>query len=324
MKISDLGEMELIKGIRRKTKLFSKDIIKGIGDDAAVLNFNKKLLLLLTTDTLVEDDHFNLKWFKPEQIGSKAIESNVSDIAAMGGFPKYALISLTLTKKTDASFFDRLYNGINKTCKQYKISVIGGNLSSGKKISVSVNLIGFVEKKNLCLRSNAKINDRIIVTGFLGSSRAGLELLKHQKKGESVNYYLNPKSKLNIGRLLAEYGVNAMEDVSDGLASEAINICNESKVGAVIYKGKIPLKKTSVIDAKKVNKNAYGYALYGGEDFELVFTISPNKFKKLKKINNRIKFTIVGKILPKKEGIYLLDKGRKKKLRHGYEHFKAN
>jgi thiamine-monophosphate kinase len=317
MNISDLGEIKLIKNIASKTKLFSKDIIKGIGDDTAVIKFDKKHYLLLTTDTLVEDDHFNIKWFKPEQIGIKAIESNVSDIASMGGFPKYALISLVLTKDTSVDFVNKLYNGINKSSKKYKISIIGGNITSGKKISITITLVGLVENKNLCLRGSAKVNDLILVTGNLGASRAGLELLRNKKTGKSINYYLNPKSKLNIGRKLSNF-INAMEDVSDGLASEILNICSESKVGAIIYKDLIPLDENTISDAKKVNKNAYDYALYGGEDYELVFTINKNNLKKLKGIN----YIVVGKILPKKQGIYLLDKNKKKKLKYGYEHFK--
>jgi len=320
MKISDLGEIELIKKINKNIKLFSKDIIKGIGDDTAVLKFDKKHYLLLTTDTLVEDDHFNLKWFSPEQVGNKAIESNVSDITSMGGFPKYALISLAIPKNTNTNFVDKLYDGINKNCKKYKISIIGGNLSNGKNIVINVMLIGLVEKKNLCLRSNAKVNDLILVTGSLGASRAGLQLLRHHKKGNSINYYLNPSSRLNIGRKLSNF-VNAMEDVSDGLASEIMNICNESNVGAVIYKEKIPLSKNTITDAKKVKKNPYDYALFGGEDFELVFTIKKNKLKQLDK--NKIKYHVVGKILPKNKGIYLLDKTKKKKLSYGYDQFKS-
>jgi len=317
MKLYELGEIELIKNIVKKTKLFSKDIVKGIGDDTAVLKFDKNHYLLLTTDTLVEDYPFNLKWFNPEQIGNKAIESNVSDIASMGGFPKYALISIILPKKININFINKLYNGINNSSKKYKISIIGGNLTHGKSISITINIIGFVEKKNLCLRSNAKVNDLILVTGNLGSSRAGLELFRNNKKGRSISYYLNPKSKLDIGRKLSNF-VNAMEDVSDGLASEVLNICYESKTGAVIYKEKIPLSKTTITDAKKVKKDPYDYALYGGEDFELVLTISKNKLNKIK----NVKYTIVGKILPKKQGIYLLDKGKKKKLSYGYDQFK--
>jgi len=320
MKISEIGEIELINKINKNTKLFSKDIIKGIGDDTAVLKFDKKHYLLLTTDTLVEDDHFNLSWFTAEQVGNKAIESNVSDIASMGGFPKYALISLTIPKNTNINFVDKLYKGINKNCKKYKISIIGGNVSNGKSIVINVVLIGLVEKKNLCLRSNAKVNDLILVTGYLGASRAGLQLLRHHKKGNSINYYLNPSSRLNIGRLLSNF-VNAMEDVSDGLSSEVLNICSESKTGAVIYKEKIPINKNTINDAKKVKKSAYDYALFGGEDFELVFTIPKNKLKLLKR--EKIKYFVVGKILSKNNGICLLDKGKKKKLDYGYDQFKS-
>ena len=259
----------------------------------------------------------------------------------MGGFPKYALTSIIMPKTTSVDFIDGLYDGLNKAAKKYKISIIGGNLSSGDKISITLTIVGFVEKKNLCLRSNAKVNDLILVTGNLGSSRAGLELFRSNKSGSSINYYLNPASKLNIARQLIKYGINAMEDVSDGLASEIINICSESNVGAVIYKEKIPLKSSTIIDAKKIKKDPYDYALYGGEDFEMVFTISQkskrflghkklqsnffvnnNKFKKLNMVNKKIKFSVVGEILPKKQGIYLLDKGKKKKLKYGYEHFK--
>ena len=164
MKISDLGEIGLIERIRKNTKLFSNDIVKGIGDDAAVVKFDKKYYMLLTTDTMMQDDHFKLEWFNPEQIGKKAIESNVSDIAAMGGFPKYALTSLALPKDTDVKFIDGLYKGINAAAKKYCISIIGGNLTCGDKISITITLVGLVEKKNLCLRGNAKVNDLILVT----------------------------------------------------------------------------------------------------------------------------------------------------------------
>jgi|TARA_B100001964_G_scaffold135320_1_gene149439 thiamine-monophosphate kinase len=316
MKIAKLGEIGLIRKIASKTRLFSKDVVKGIGDDTAVVKFDKEKYLLLTTDTLVEDDHFNLAWFTPEQIGSKAIESNVSDIASMGGFPSYALISLVLPKNISVDFIDKLYDGMNNVVKKYKVSIIGGNIASGKKISITITLVGFVEKKNLCLRSDAKVNDLICVTDNLGASRAGLELFRNKKKGNSIKDYLNSQAKLNIARKLSKF-VNAMEDVSDGLSSEVLNICSESKVGAVIYKDLVPLSKNTIIDAKKVKKNPYDYALFGGEDYELVFTINEKNLKKLK----GVKCIVVGEILQKKKGIYLFDK-RKKKLKYGYEHFK--
>ena len=333
MKLSDFSEIELIGRISRKIKLFSEDIAKGIGDDAAVVNYDKNYYLLLTTDSLVQNVHFS-KFFTPEQIGMKAVEINVSDIAAMGGFPKYALVSLIIPKRANIEFIDKLYNGINNAAKKYKISIIGGNLSNGKEISVTITMLGFVEKRNLRLRSDAKANDLIAVTGNLGASAAGLQLLKAKMKGSSINYHLNPKSRLNAARLLAKNGINAMEDISDGLAAEVRNICNESKTGAAIYKEKIPISKNTIKDSKKVKKDPYDLALYGGEDYELVFTVNKNQLNNLKnkKINNKIKnngknkinFTIVGKILPKKDGIFLLDQSKKTKLNHGYDHFKGN
>lgn len=320
MKISDLVEFELIEKIRKKINL-SNEVIKGIGDDTAVLKYNEKLFMLFTTDSMVENDHFNLKWFKPEQIGKKAIESNVSDIAAMGGFPRYALISLSLPKNTDLKFVENLYNGINKSSKKYNIHIVGGNLTHSNEIMITVSLIGFVEKKFLCLRESAKKDDLICVSGDLGRSKAGLELLKNGKTGKSIFYYLNPMSRLKLARFLAKNKINAMEDVSDGLATEVFNICKESNKGAIIFKEKIPLRKSTIEDGKKVNLNPIDYALYGGEDFELVFSINRKYFESL---NCKEKISVVGQIKDKKEGIFLMDKNKKKDLGLGFDHFKQN
>jgi len=317
MKVADIGgEFELIKRISKKTKIFSKDVLVGIGDDTAVLKYDKDRYLLFTTDMLVEDDHFSLKFSSAEQIGMKSVEVNVSDIAAMGGMPKHVLISLALPKNIDLKFIDGLYNGFSKVGKKYKINIIGGDITHSKQIVINVAMIGFVEKENLCLRRDAKVNDLICVSGDLGKSAAGLELLFNKKKGKSIKFHLEPKARLDFARKVARY-VNAMEDVSDGLAQEIRNICDASKKGAVIYREKIPISKNVINDAKKIKKDPYGFALYGGEDFELVFTISKDNFKKLKN-----KVYVVGKILNKKEGIYLLDKNKKFKLRKGYDHFK--
>ena len=320
MKISDIGgEFELIKRISKNTRLFSKDVLVGIGDDTAVLKYSKDEYLLFTTDMLVEDDHFSLGYFSAEQIGMKAVEVNVSDIAAMGGIPKHALVSLALPKNIDAGFIDDLYKGLNKTGKRYKINIIGGDLTHSKQIAINIAMIGFVEKKNLCLRSDAKVDDVICVSGNLGGSTAGLNLLLKKEKGISTKPHLEPKARIGFARKISEF-VNAMEDVSDGLAQEVRNICDASRVGAVIFKEKIPISKGTLSDAKKMKKDAYDFALYGGEDFELVFTINKNKFEELKKKIKNIH--VVGKILNKKEGVYLLDEGRKIKLGRGFDHFK--
>jgi thiamine-monophosphate kinase len=312
------GEFGLIKRIGKKARLFSKDVLVGIGDDAAVLKDGKRFLLF-TTDMLVEDDHFSLKYSSPEQVGMKAIEVNVSDIAAMGGVPKHAVISLALPKHISVGFVDGLYRGINRTAKKYSVDVIGGDITHSREIVINVAMLGLVERENLCLRSNAKVNDLICVSGDLGKSAAGLQLLLENKKGSSVKPHLEPKARLSFARKVARYA-NAMEDVSDGLAQEVRNICYASNVGALIYKERIPLSKATIEDAKKTGKSPYDFALYGGEDFELVFTINKNKLGLLKR---KIKGVyVVGRILAKRDGIYLVDKNKKIKLGRGYDHFK--
>jgi len=319
MKIKDIGgEFALIERIKRKAMPCSKDVVAGIGDDAAVLEYDKNFYLLFTTDMLVENDHFSLKYSKPEQIGMKAIEQNVSDIAAMGGSPKFAVISLALPSNIDVEFVDKLYDGINKKCKKYRISIVGGNITHSEEIVVNVAMLGIVEKKFLALRNGAKIGDLIFCSGNVGKSSVGLELLRNGISGNSVKHHLEPKSRLDLSRKLVKIGINSMIDVSDGVASEVRHICKESKVGAVIYADKIPISKDTVSDTKKLNKNPLDFALYGGEDFELVFTADKNKLSKLKKLD----VSIIGEIVDKKSSIKMVKNNKKVKLESGFDHFK--
>ena len=318
MKIKDIGgEFGLIERIKSRVKLYSNGVVAGIGDDAAVLKYDKNKYLLFTTDMMVENSHFSLKYSTPEQIGMKAIEQNVSDIAAMGGVPKYALVSLALPDAVDVDFIDKLYKGINKKSGKYRISIIGGDVTRSKEIVVNVTLLGFVEKNFLVLRSGAKADDLIFCSGDVGKSSAGLELLKHNKNGKSVKKHLEPKSRLGLSRKIVKMGVNSMIDVSDGVASEIKHICNESNVGAVIYADKIPISKDTINDAKKIKKDAVDFALYGGEDFELLFTASKNKFKKLSKYDVKV----IGRIVDKKHGIKLIKNNKTSKLKNGFDHF---
>ncbi|MBI2650191.1 thiamine-phosphate kinase [Candidatus Woesearchaeota archaeon] len=319
MKIKDIGgEFGLIERIRKKVKTHSKEMIAGIGDDAAVLKHDKNSYLLFTTDMLVENAHFSLKHWTPEQIGMKAIEQNVSDIAAMGGLPKFAVVSLALPDNIDVEFVDKLYNGLNKKSKKYKIDIVGGNITHSKEIVVSIALIGFVEKKYLALRSGAKINDLVFCSGDAGKSAVGLELLRNNLKGKSIKKHLEPKSRLDLARKLMKIGVNSMIDVSDGVASEVKHICKESNVGAVIYASSIPISKDTVIDARKFKKNAIDFALYGGEDFELVFTAPENKLKQLKKHD----VAAIGRVVGKKYGVKLIKNNKKYNLENGFDHFR--
>ncbi len=312
MKIKEIGEFGLINKITKKPR--NKDILVGIGDDAAVIKF-KKGLQVLTTDTLVEGDHFRREWFSPKQIGMKAIEINISDVAAMGAIPNYVLVSLALPNELDLQFVEDLYKGMWKTCDKYNTEIIGGNMTHSENIIISITMTGKVEKKNLSLRSGAKSGDLILVSGYLGNGKAGLQLFKNNLKGfEKVRKnYLEPKANLDIGLKIAPY-VNSMIDVSDGLAPEIGHICDESKCGAILYIDKIPIKDDVRKVAKKLDEKEYDYALFGGEDFELVYTVSKEN---LGKVNG----FLIGEITGKKD-VFLSYKGKAKKLtKSGYDHF---
>jgi len=319
MKIKDIGgEFGLIDRIKKSIRLYSKDVVVGIGDDAAVLKFDKNHYLIFATDMLVENDHFSLKYSTPEQIGMKAIEQNVSDIAAMGGIPKCAVVSLALPSYVDVEFVDGLYRGINKKSKKYRINIVGGNITHSREVVVNIAMIGFVEKKNLVLRSGSKVRDLIFCSGDVGKSTAGLELLRKNKRGKSIKNHLEPESRLDLAGKLVKIGINSMIDISDGVASEIKHICDESKVGAIIYANRLPISKNTINDSKKINKNPIDFALYGGEDFELVFSANKNKLKQLKKLDVKV----IGEIVDKKNGIRLIKNNKKYDLESGFDHFK--
>ncbi|MFC1768761.1 thiamine-phosphate kinase [Nanoarchaeota archaeon] len=311
MKIKNIGgELGLIK-LFKENKL-PKEVLLGIGDDCAVVKIGGKLVCI-TTDTLIDGNHFSTKYFSPNQIGMKAMESNVSDIASMGGMPRYALVSLNLRKDSTVEFVKGLYKGIKKVCKKYGVCLIGGDTTSGKEISITITLMGEVEKGYLCKRSEAKIGDFIFVSGDLGKSFAGMHLLQKGLKGKSVKDHLEPRSRLDFSKRFAK-NINAMADVSDGLATDVRNICLMSNVGAVIYKDNIPVSESTVDAAQKVGKDPYDYALFGGEDFELVFTVSEKNLGK-------VPGYLVGEIT-KKKGVRIYQNGKESVLkRFGFDHF---
>lgn len=314
MKISDIGgEFALIDRVTRPG-----GAVVGVGDDAAVLKYTRGRYQLLTTDMLCDGDHFRREWSTPEQIGMKSMEVNVSDIAAMGGLPTYAVISVSLTSDTSVEFMDRLYRGFYSVADRHNFKIVGGDMTHADTMVVNVALLGEVEKDKLCLRSDAKVGDLICVTGDLGKSAAGLELLKAGIRGD-VKAHIEPKCRLKAARKIAPY-CNAMIDVSDGLASEVNHICEMSKVGAVVHRDDIPISKTTMDSAAKVGKDPYGYALNGGEDFELVFTVPPKNLKKVTNIGCPV--TVVGEVLKEKAGSTIESHGARKPLTGGYDHFR--
>jgi len=316
------SEFEIIEKLTKDFKLYKKSIYKGIGDDVAVI---KKTggFEIITVDTLVENDHFNVKWSKSEEVGVKAVESNVSDIASSGGTPLYMFISLTVPGKIQQKWLSGLFKGIKKSCDKYKISLIGGDTTHGTEINIAVTLIG--ETKKVCLRSGSKVGDIICCTGDLGASTAGLELLRNKNMKILTRDFpylykrhITPQARLNESVIISKY-CSAMIDVSDGLASEVRHICSQSRVGAIVYKEKINMHHQTKEAAKLLTMDPYKFALSGGEDFELVFTISKPNLLKLKRYYKN--FFEVGEIISKSKGINLISNNKKGPLPGGYDHF---
>ena len=316
MNISEIGgEFGLIERITRDPA--SKQIIKGIGDDAAVVRFNNNYLIF-TIDSQVEGDHFCFDYFTPEQIGKKAVEVNVSDIGAMGGKPKFFLVSLIIPKTTEVEIIENIYKGFWKICSKYDIEIIGGNIAHGKQLIIDISMIGEAPKQNLKYRSDAKPGDAIMVSGYLGSSTAGLNLFLNKISGfdEVKRKYLEPEAKFHKVEPFLQY-INAMIDVSDGLASEVTRICEHSKTGAIIYGDSVPIEPITREAGAACHKDALDFALYGGEDFELVYTVSEKNLDKVKGF-------VVGKITDEKT-IKILKNGKEEILTgHGYDHFLNN
>lgn len=300
--LEKLGEAGFIKAITRQQKFRHSGVIKGIGDDAAIVKYRKNKFLLLTSDMLIEDVHFKRNQ-RPRDIGHKAIACSISDIAAMGGTPAYALISVGFPKNLSAAFAKEIYQGLYKTARAFEVSIIGGDTNCAEKIIIDVFLCGIVEKNKVVLRGGAKKNDRIFVTGELGGSLKG----KH----------LSFTPRVEQSRFLVEnYPLNAMIDISDGLINDLGHIISQSGMGAILYKEAIPV----CAQAGSLSK-----AYYDGEDFELLFTLSQKFSEKL--IANwpfkKVRVSCIGEITQGKSVIKEKDEcGRLKNIKKsGYQHF---
>ena len=300
MLVRDLGEFELIKRLSAKIASESRKMVAGIGDDAAALYSSGGKLQLVTTDMLVEDVHFRTATAEPFQIGWKSLAVNISDIAAMGGEPTYAFVSLGLPRETVVEFVDELYAGMDRIAKAHSVDIVGGDTVSSPKIVINITLLGEVDENDLVLRSGAMGNDAICVTGDLGGSAAGLAILQRSLPREGADKHLMPVPRICEGKALAQSGfVTAMIDISDGLASEIHHICEESNTGARLFMKHIPLSGNIAPVSELTGIPPYDFALYGGEDYELLFTCPADKVELL---SNRISkqcgtsFTVVGRI----------------------------
>jgi len=318
MQLSKIGEFGLIHKLREKCRSSAKDLISGIGDDAAAVK-NPSGITLITSDMMLEHTHFDLSFTTFYQLGYKFLAINVSDIFAMGGNPEHFIISMGIPGKINAFDIDKLYSGIKKIAAKFKISIIGGDTCFSKNdFILSGTLTG--KAKNIITRSGARNGDGIYVKGTLGDSAMGLQLLK--KHGKKVHTFspLTPRLKFIKHHLMPDpaplqytKGVTSMIDISDGLLIDVSHICDESKVGAVIHENKIPLSKALREVAKREGCDPVKLALKGGEDYRLLFT-SRHKLK-----TSAVK---IGEITDR-ERIIMDNKGRKRALRpEGYEHFK--
>ncbi len=328
--IGEIGEFGLIERIRKWITPSDRSLIKGIGDDVAVIEMGKKALLI-TTDILIEDIHFKRRWSDPYHLGKKSLAVNLSDIAAMGGTPKYFLISLGLPKNLSLSFVSSFYRGLKEGAKPFRVDLIGGDTSLSSKMVINICLLGEGRKESLLFRSGAKAGNDLYVSGYLGDAALGLKIL--QKKGLQgepkglIRKHLSPTPRIQLGQAIAKQRLaTAMIDVSDGLLIDTSHLLEESKVGARIWEDRIPLSGAYKKWATNYAKNPYHFALSGGEDYELLFTAPREMRKRISSLALSLKtpVTRIGEILFQKERFTLIKKdGEKYSPSHlGFEHFR--
>lgn len=318
--LSELGEFGLIKHLTQNFKIAHSTTIKGVGDDAAVLDFKNKQVLV-TTDLLIEGVHFDLSYMPLKHLGYKAVMANLSDVYAMNGTASQITVSIAVSNRFPLEAIEELYEGIHLACKNYTIDLVGGDTTSSVTgLLISITAIGAVNAEDVVCRNTAKQNDLLVVTGDLGAAYLGLQVLEREKQVFEVNpnsqpdltnysylieRQLKPEARKDIIKLLKDLDVKptAMIDISDGLSSEILHICDQSKVGCNLYEEKIPLDPQVIATCEEFDLNSTTIALSGGEDYELLFTISQEDFLKIK---GNPHLTVIGHITDKNQGVNLV------------------
>ena len=321
--LEELGEFGLIKHLTDNIKLQNKSSVKGVGDDAAVLNYKDKHTVV-TTDLLVEGIHFDLLYTPLKHLGYKAATVNLSDVYAMNATPKQITVSIAVSNRISVEALEELYDGILLACEIYGVDLVGGDTTSSTSgLIISITAVGEVDKKDLVYRNGAKENDLICVSGDLGGAFMGLQLLEREKQifNENPNVQpdfsgydyvlerqLKPEPRKDVVDMFKEIGIKptSMIDVSDGLSSDLIHICQQSEVGCTIYEDKLPVDSTTVTAAQEMNLDATVCALNGGEDYELLFTVSLDDYNKIKE---QQRVAVIGHITSDKEVYQLVTKG---------------
>ncbi len=318
--LAELGEFGLIEHLTEHFKITQKSTIKGVGDDAAILKFGPGHVVL-TTDLLVEGVHFDLSYVPLKHLGYKAVMVNLSDVYAMNATASQITVSIAVSNRFPLEALEELYAGIQTACLNYKVDLIGGDTTSSKTgLVISITAVGHASAKEITQRSTAKSGDLIVVTGDLGAAYMGLQILEREKAVFKVNpnsqpdlekysylveRQLKPEARKDVIALLKSLEIvpTSMIDVSDGLSSEVIHLCKNSEVGCYLYEDKIPLDPQVISTCEEFDLDSTTIALSGGEDYELLFTISQDDFPKIKANPN---FTVVGHMADVKEGMHLI------------------
>ena len=318
--ISSLGEFGLIDHLAKSFEIEHKSTIKGIGDDAAVLDFKDKKVVL-TTDLLIEGVHFDLSYVPLKHLGYKAVMVNLSDVYAMNANATQITVSIAISNRFPLEAVEELYAGIALAAKNYNIDVVGGDTTSSTTgLIISITAIGVANEDDIIYRNGAKPNDLLVVTGDLGGAYMGLQILEREKEVYKVNpnnqpdldnysyileRQLKPEARRDIVKLLKDLEVKptSMIDISDGLSSEIIHLCKQSKVGCDLYEEKIPLDPQVISTCEEFNIDSTMIALSGGEDYELLMTISQEDFPKIKGNPN---LTVIGYMTEESTGMHLV------------------
>jgi thiamine-monophosphate kinase len=318
--LSELGEFGLIDYLTKDIQIHNTSTLKGIGDDAAVLDYGGKMLLI-STDILTEGVHFDLSYTPLKHLGYKAAVVNFSDIYAMNGHPKQLLAAISVSNRFPVEALEEFYEGLKMACTKYGVDLVGGDTtSSASGLFMAITVTGEADKDRIAYRSGAGENDLICVSGDLGAAYTGLLLLEREKQVfkanpemqpdlEGFDYplerQLKPEARRDIVKLLNDAGVvpTSMIDISDGLASEILHICRQSGKGCALYEEKIPIDAVTVNLAESFNIAPLIAALNGGEDYELLFTIQLSDFEKIRNLDG---ITMIGHITPAEAGCNLI------------------
>lgn len=339
--LRNLGEFGFIERLLRRVGRSRQPVIRGMGDDAAVVSLGSDRALLLTVDLLIENIHFSRATARMEDVGYKAAVSNFSDIAAMGGTPRFALTAIAAPPSTPVKQMDALYAGLLQACRQYAVQLIGGDTSaSPRDLFLSVTVTGTAPGGRILTRDHASVGDQIYVTGTIGDSCAGLRLLQasprprlHAGAGRKharflIRRHVRPTARIHESQFLIRHRLaTAAIDLSDGLSGDLHHLCGQSRVGAEIEAVSLPLSPALRWFAGRTRKDPTKLALAGGEDYELLVTVSPHACRRLERLAReaRVRMTRIGIIRPRRFGVQLkLASGRLRALRpSSFQHFSA-